>query len=137
MSENKVSGETTAESGLMLGHLKDCRKSGRYAAWRGRAMIAQFKHRAYKQAISDRLSGTSSKARIPDGGGTERIFNRTMFVVMGKLAKLDGLVVDGEIQYATTVMQLLDLNGLARQEAIDYFELGKQRETDVMPLSRS
>ena len=56
-------------------------------------MIAQFKHRAYKQAISDRLSGTSSEARIPDGGRTERIFNRTMFVVMGKLAKLDGLVV--------------------------------------------
>ena len=52
-------------------------------------MIAQFKHRAYKQAISDRLSGTSSEARIPDGGRTERIFNRTMFVVMGKLAKLE------------------------------------------------
>ena len=97
-------------------------------------MIAQFKHRAYKQAVNDRLSGISSEARIPDGGRTERIFKRTMFVVMGKLAKLDGLVVDGEIQYATTVMQLLDLNGLARQEAIDYFELGKQRETDVMPF---
>ena len=47
-------------------------------------MIAQFKHRAYKQAISDRLAGTSPEARIPDGGRTQRIFNRTMFVVMGK-----------------------------------------------------
>ena len=75
-------------------------------------MIAQFKHRAYKQAICDRLAGTSPEARIPDGGRTQRIFNRTMFVVMGKLAKLDGLVVDGEIQYATRVKQLLDLNGL-------------------------
>ena len=97
-------------------------------------MIAQFKHRAYKQAISDRLAGTSPEARIPDGGRTQRIFNRTMFVVMGKLAKLDGLVVDGEIQYATTVMQLLDLNGSDRQEAIDNFELGKQMDTDVMPF---
>ena len=97
-------------------------------------MIAQFKHRAYKRAISDRLAGTSSALRIPDGGRTQKFFNRTMFVVMGKLAKLDGLVTDGEIQYATTIMQLLELNGLSRQEAIDYFELGKQMETDVMPF---
>ena len=97
-------------------------------------MIAQFTHRAYKRAISDRLAGISPGARIPDGGRTQKFFNRTMFVMMGKLAKLDGLVVDGEIQYATTVMQLLDLNGLSRQEAIDHFELGKQTETDVMPF---
>jgi len=97
-------------------------------------MIAQFKHRAYKQAISSRLAGTSPDARIPDGGRTQRIFNRTMFVLLGKLAKLDGLVVDGEIQYATTIMQLLDLKGLDRQEAIDNFELGKEMDTDVMPF---
>ena len=97
-------------------------------------MITQFKHRAYKRAISERLAGSSPKAGIPDGGRTQRIFNRTMFVLMGKLAKLDGLVVDGEIQYATAVMQLLDLNGLDRQEAIDNFELGKQIDTDVMPF---
>ena len=97
-------------------------------------MIAQFKHRAYKRAVGDRLAGSSPEARIPDGGRTQRIFNRTMFVLMGKLAKLDGLVVDGEIQYATAVMQLLDLNGLDRQEAIDNFELGKQIDTDVMPF---
>ena len=60
-------------------------------------MIAQFKHRAYKRAVGDRLAGSSPEARIPDGGRTQRIFNRTMFVLMGKLAKLDGRVVDGDL----------------------------------------
>ena len=85
----------------------------------------------------DRLAGSSPEARIPDGGRTQRIFNRTMFVVMGKLAKLDGLVVDGEIQYATTVMQLLDLNGLDRQEAIDILSWASRSTLTSCLLSRS
>lgn len=94
-------------------------------------MLGLLQNRAYKRAITGRLNGTTPGVVVPDGGKTERIFNRAMFAAMGKLAKLDGRVTTGEVKYASTIMQLLGLDPLQRQEAIDYFDLGKQSETDI------
>ena len=94
-------------------------------------MLGLLQNRAYKRAITGRLNGTTPSVVVPDGGKTERLFNRAMFVVMGKIAKLDGRVTTGEVKYASTIMQLLGLDSLERQVAIDYFDLGKQVDTDV------
>jgi DnaJ like chaperone protein len=59
-----------------------------------------------------------------------------MFAVMGRIAKLDGRVTTPEVNYASIIMRLLGLDPLGRLEAIDYFELGKQPETDVLPFVR-
>lgn len=99
-------------------------------------MLGLLQNRAYKRAITGRLNGTAPGSAVPEGGRTQKIFSRAMFAAMGKLSKLDGRVTTGEVKYASTIMQLLGLDPLERQEAIDYFELGKAAETDVTPFVR-
>ena len=99
-------------------------------------MIGLLQNRAYKRAITNRLNGSAPGAMVPAGGRSQKIINRAMFAVMGRIAKLDGRVTAPEVNYASTIMQLLGLDPLGRQEAIDYFELGKQPETDVLPFVR-
>jgi DnaJ like chaperone protein len=99
-------------------------------------LIGLLQNRAYKRAITNRLNGSAPGAMVPAGGRSQKLFNRAMFAVMGRIAKLDGRVTTQEVKYASTIMQLLGLDPLGRQEAIDYFELGKQPETDVLPFVR-
>lgn len=97
-------------------------------------MLAAFQNRAYKRAIADRLSGTAPGCEVPAGGKAQMSLHRALFALMGRLSKIDGRVSSQEVDYATSVMQLLDLSPRQRQEAIDYFELGKQLDTDVLLL---
>lgn len=99
-------------------------------------MIGLLQNRAYKQAITNRLNGSAPGAIVPAGGRSQKIINRAMFAVMGRIAKLDGRVTTPEVNYASIIMRLLGLDPLGRLEAIDYFELGKQPETDVLPFVR-
>ena len=99
-------------------------------------MIGLLQNRAYKQAITNRLNGSAPGAMVPAGGRSQKIINRAMFAVMGRIAKLDGRVTTPEVNYASIIMRLLGLDPLGRLEAIDYFELGKQPETDVLPFVR-
>ena len=99
-------------------------------------MIGLLQNRAYKQAITNRLNGSAPGAIVPAGGRSQKIINRAMFAVMGRIAKLDGRVTTPEVNYASIIMRLLGLDPLGRLEAIDYFELGKQPETEVLPFVR-
>lgn len=99
-------------------------------------MIGLLQNRAYKRAITNRLNGSAPGAMVPAGGRSQKIINRAMFAVMGRIAKLDGRVTTPEVNYASIIMRLLGLDPLGRLEAIDYFELGKQPETDVLPFVR-
>jgi len=99
-------------------------------------LIGLLQNRAYKQAITNRLNGSAPGAMVPAGGRSQKIINRAMFAVMGRIAKLDGRVTTPEVNYASIIMRLLGLDPLGRLEAIDYFELGKQPETDVLPFVR-
>jgi DnaJ like chaperone protein len=99
-------------------------------------LIGLLQNRAYKQAITNRLNGSAPGAIVPAGGRSQKIINRAMFAVMGRIAKLDGRVTNPEVNYASIIMRLLGLDPLGRLEAIDYFELGKQPETDVLPFVR-
>lgn len=95
-------------------------------------MLALLQNRAYKRAIANRLGGTAPGVDVPDGGRSQLTFNRALFATLGRLAKTDGLVTREEVDYASSVMCVLGLTPRQRQEAIDYFELGKQLDTDVL-----
>ena len=96
-------------------------------------MLALLLNRGYKRAITSRLNGSNPHAVVPDGGRTQQILLMAMFAVMGKIAKMDGRVTTGEVKYASTIMQLLGLGSVERQQAINYFDQGKQPNTDVLP----
>lgn len=63
-------------------------------------------------------------------------FMQTLFFVLGKLAKCDGRVSEAEIAWVEQLMRRLYLNPQQRQEAIRYFNEGKQPTVDVEPLLR-
>ena len=94
-------------------------------------MISQLTNLAYKRALTARLTGNAADRPLPSGGKAEQLVNRTMFLLLGKLAKLDGQVTSDEISFATLVMNLLDLDVFARKRAIEDFGRGKLLGTDV------
>ena len=95
-------------------------------------MLAALRNRSYKQAVLRRLNGSEPTAQLPAGGQTQRCLIEALFVLMGRLAKLDGRVTRAEIIYANDVMQRLGLDDAARAHAIACFDLGKQRRCEVM-----
>lgn len=95
-------------------------------------MFASLRNRDYKQAVLRRLDGSDSTAMLPAGGQTERRFVEAFFVIMGRLAKLDGRVIRAEIEYANQLMQRLELTIATREHAIACFNLGKDWHLDVM-----
>lgn len=101
-------------------------------------MLGFLRNRSYQNAILTRLQGGSVAAMISPpaipGGRTEVLFTSAMFVVMGRVAKLDGLVTETEVEFASAIMKKMGLDGMRRQRAIGYFDQGKQASTDVVQL---
>ena len=93
-------------------------------------MIERFLNRRYRKAVYARLSGQQSRLPLPFGGHTHQLFLMSMFLVMGKLAKMDGRVSEAEIKYASSIMQLMGLSDFERNRAIAYFEQGKKRNSE-------
>lgn len=100
-------------------------------------MLGVLQNRAYKRAITSRLDGSAPRTPVPDGGKSRKIFNRALFATLGRLAKIDGLVTPEEVTFTASIMRTLDLSPRQRQEAIDYFELGKEADTDVQAFVES
>ena len=94
-------------------------------------MLSGMFNKAYKRALCRRLSGFSPQVDIPDGGRAELIFTRAMFLVMGRLAKMDGRVTEEEISYASGIMQSMGLSKAMRQQAITAYEQGKHPATEI------
>lgn len=100
-------------------------------------MLGLFRNKPYKKALLERLSNNepaSSKAiaAFPAGGRVEQLFTSAMFGVMGRVAKLDGLVTAAEVNFANSIMKKMGLDGMRRQLAISYFEQGKRASKDVV-----
>jgi DnaJ like chaperone protein len=95
-------------------------------------LLGILQNRAYKRAIAARLDGSAPGAEVPAGGKSQQIFCRALFAMMGRLAKIDGLVTREEVAYTSSVMRKIGLKPRQQQEAIDYFELGKDMHTDVL-----
>lgn len=96
-------------------------------------MLAGMFNRVYKKALCRRLSGFSPEADIPAGGRTEQAFTSAMFIVLGRLAKMDGRVTEEEISYASSVMKLMGLSNELRRHAIHFYEQGKHPDTEIGP----
>ncbi|MDF1766995.1 MAG: DnaJ domain-containing protein [Gammaproteobacteria bacterium] len=100
--------------------------------------MLRFRHRAYRRALLQRLSGEQPAAPLPNGGSTEAAFTRALLQVLGRLAKLDGRVNESEIAFAERVISQLGLRLVdheregSRLLAIADFERGKDSLFDVV-----
>jgi DnaJ like chaperone protein len=95
-------------------------------------MLALLLNRPYQRAVVGRLNGSTPEIVVPDGGRTEELVTMAVFAVMGRVAKMDGRVTRSEIRFASIIMKLMSIKNEKRQQAISYFEQGKQPNTDVI-----
>lgn len=72
--------------------------------------------------------GTHSRGNVRQ---QQETFFRTLFLLMGRLAKSDGRVSEEEIQLAQTVMQRLRLSPDAQAQARELFNEGKSSNFDL------
>ena len=61
-------------------------------------------------------------------------FFQTLFLLMGRLAKADGVVSTEEIKLASDVMDRMGLSGDAKKQAIDLFNQGKAASFDLVEV---
>lgn len=94
-------------------------------------MLTALTSKTYRKALFKRLSGFSAAVELPSGGRAELQLSHAMFIVLGRLAKMDGRVTQEEIDYASQVMQRMALSGEKRCRAIRAYEQGKHPATDV------
>ena len=64
----------------------------------------------------------------------QETFFRTLFLLMGRLAKSDGQVSEAEIQLAQSVMQRLRLSPMAQEQAKQLFNEGKSANFDLVAV---
>ena len=64
----------------------------------------------------------------------QETFFRTLFLLMGRLAKSDGQVTEAEIQLAQSVMQRLRLSPAAQDQAKRLFNEGKSENFDLASI---
>lgn len=64
-------------------------------------------------------------------------FFQTLFLLMGRLAKADGVVSSEEIKLATDVMDRMGLSGDAKKQAIELFNQGKAASFDLVAVLSS
>ncbi|WP_438461906.1 co-chaperone DjlA [Marinomonas sp. PE14-40] len=64
-------------------------------------------------------------------------FFQTLFLLMGRLAKADGVVSTEEIKLASDVMDRMGLKGEAKKQAIELFNQGKAASFDLVEVLAS
>lgn len=79
-------------------------------------------------------SGYVQKLLTPQRAIIEAIFFRATFTFMGYIAKADGHISPAEIQTAQKIMQNLNLSATQQQQAIAFFNTGKQNTFDSAAL---
>jgi DnaJ like chaperone protein len=93
--------------------------------------------------ISWKLSGGLDGyiARVTGLGNTpaqrsarQALFLKTVFTLMGKLAKADGHISEQEIAHMEKFFAQLELTAEHRKEAIKLFKLGSSADYDITPL---
>ena len=94
-------------------------------------MLTALTSKAYRKALFTRLSGFSAAAKLPAGGRAEQRLSRVMFMVLGRLAKMDGRVTQEEIDFASQIMKRMALVGEKRRQAISAYYQGKYPDSDL------
>lgn len=100
-------------------------------------MLQSLLNSGYKKAITARLNGEGRGIVVPDGGRTARAFNRAIFMLFGRLARMDGQVTLDAIGHCNRIMVLLGLDPAARQLAIGYFNAGKDIAAPTREATRN
>lgn len=80
-------------------------------------------------AKSQGLGSTPAQRRV-----RQALFLKTVFTLMGKLAKADGRVSEKEIEYIEKLFKQLNLTSEHRKEAIRLFKLGSNSGFSIEPL---
>ena len=70
-------------------------------------------------------------------GNTRDAFFQALFSALGHLSKADGRVTQAEIRMAESLMQRMQISGEERQNAIRFFNLGKQPGFDLEAALRT
>lgn len=82
----------------------------------------------------DRMRAYGSGAMNPlQNALRQAVFLETIFISMGKLAKADGVVSQGEIDHVEQFMQKLNMTAEHRLQAIAWFKQGSDPEFDIKP----
>ncbi|MFV0543146.1 MAG: co-chaperone DjlA [Marinicella pacifica] len=102
--------------GILIGGLIGYRLGG----FIGMLLGAWLGHQVTQFISGDRRFTKQNRSAI------QHSFFKALFVSMGKLAKLDGVVSRQEIDRAEIIMNKMKLTPELRQQAINYFNLGKQ-----------
>ena len=82
-------------------------------------------------AILDTRSGFKKYINHTPVGEQQRVFFKTLFLLLGRLAKSDGLVTPEEIRLASHVMDQMSLTGESKKQAIELFNQGKETSFDL------
>ncbi len=64
-------------------------------------------------------------------GQRREVFHKTIFLLMGKLAKADGVITKDEIQHAEQVIKEMQLTTEHREQAIAQFKQGATADFDI------
>lgn len=93
-------------------------------------MLERILNLRYRRGMLSRLRGEFLNKPLPSSRLTHRLLIKTMFLSMGKLAKMDGRVTTEEIKYATSIMRLMGLSNSEKKKAIELFQEGKKRSSE-------
>lgn len=64
-------------------------------------------------------------------GGKQKLYRKTLFMNLGYLSKVDGVVSPQEIAFAESIFAKMNLTDKARARAIEYFQAGKFAQTEI------
>ncbi|RPJ66111.1 co-chaperone DjlA [Alteromonas sediminis] len=92
--------------------------------------------RAYSQDFSQ-LGGFGRFFTNPDSFQQNAVFFNSLFASLGHIAKADGRVTDSEIAVASALMDEMQLQGNARQEAQTAFREGKSADFPLIETLKS
>jgi len=86
-------------------------------------------------SMMDRTRAYGSGAINPMSNALRQaVFIETVFISMGKLAKVDGHVSEHEVAHVEEFMQKLGMTSTHRQQAIKLFKQGAEPDLDIYPV---
>jgi len=94
-------------------------------------MFGAFFGHLFDSNLERWLSGQAVLLRQTGRGEMQRLFVASLYRVMGRVAKSDGRVNEAEIAAASFVMDRMLLKGRHRDQAMNYFNEGKDLEKDI------
>ncbi|MEE9447285.1 MAG: co-chaperone DjlA [Arenicellales bacterium] len=78
--------------------------------------------------LRDGVKALSPGGRVEIQADRQALFLKTLFLLMGKLAKADSKVSQAEIDHVEQFMRQMSMTGEHRKQAIDYFQQGMKPE---------